>query len=1197
MTMMAIDLYTSHTGGFMTSYDVGKNNSLYHNNGDGTFTQITNLPIVNDSAYTRGHAWADLNNDGWLDLFLGNDGGGNIHQNDFLYISDGQGSFNQITTGDIVNDNGRTQGFALGDYDNDGFIDIFTSLDKLYHNNGDGTFTTITNTIASQFWVNWSNSWVDYDNDQNLDLFIHGSSGYPSRLLKNNGDGTFTALENDPLVTTVINNNGGQTWGDYDNDGDLDVFVSDFYKNQLYSNNGNGTFTRIMNEVVGNENVAESYGATWCDFDKDGDLDLFVPNAFGNPPNYFYINTYQNNGNANHWIDIKCNGTQSNRSAIGARIYVKAIINGQSKWQMREINANHAAPQGGVNPLNQHFGLGNAAIIDTLKVYWPASHITQIFTNVTPDRYIEITEGDNTIYAGKECKPDLPPSNVGYVTGQVYQDENNNCIYDAGIDFPIANRMVQADPGPYFVTTNDDGFYTFRIEAGNYSIHLAKQDYNNRSLQICQQDSLYYISILKDSTSSGNNFSLKLTTDTLGNCIVTVNTTFFGIDNCLNGPTYITPCPGHFHNYLYTVSNSINSTSPIPANTTLLLNLSSGMIFSGPSLLSCAGPLSPFGGSTITRTFTNQIVPGGTCNTIIRVWVPIGAPSPYISTAQYTVPSNPPGTNIIVNGDFELVGGFFSDYAIGCQMDGLYQISPGSVNAPLPPCNNWNHRGLDNTPGAGVNFLYADGANVTNWDVWREVRPVTIGQQYTFTAWYNNVSFQNNGSVNPRMQFLVNNTPTGNVVDLPMLPDIWVPFSASFTPSTSPVTLQLRSITGTLGSNDFGIDDISCISTNCGGIVFDQLIQNDACSCDPNDKLVNPSGCGINGNIKKDKDLKYTIHFQNIGSGPAHNILVKDYLDRDLDFSTIQILGSSHTITYSEILPDSSLIIFFEGIELPDSLSNPEGSNGYFTFSIKPKYNLLDGTVINNKAGVYFDNNEVVITNSTKNTLYEYPSPIASFSSNHACNSVSSYNFTYTGITTDNTSYLWDFGVNAIPQTSTNQNPMGIIFTNPSSPNYVTLTVFRNGCESSVTDSISIEDISCGMNKVLVCHNGHTICISNNALPAHLAHGDCIGSCQNINKSKQFNNKYFEKEINFNIQPNPAKNETNINFSIPDNDDVVLTVYNFMGQKVAELFNNYAISGEDYSVVFSLSNLSSGVYVVILKTSNVYEKRKLFIVK
>ncbi|PIY04437.1 MAG: hypothetical protein COZ21_06660 [Bacteroidetes bacterium CG_4_10_14_3_um_filter_31_20] len=135
------------------------------------------------------------------------------------------------------------------------------------------------------------------------------------------------------------------------------------------------------------------------------------------------------------------------------------------------------------------------------------------------------------------------------------------------------------------------------------------------------------------------------------------------------------------------------------------------------------------------------------------------------------------------------------------------------------------------------------------------------------------------------------------------------------------------------------------------------------------------------------------------------------------------------------------------------------------------------------------------------------------------------------------------------------------------------------------------------MNKVLVCHNGHTICISNNALPAHLAHGDCIGSCQNINKSKQFNNKYFEKEINFNIQPNPAKNETNINFSIPDNDDVVLTVYNFMGQKVAELFNNYAISGEDYSVVFSLSNLSSGVYVVILKTSNVYEKRKLFIVK
>ena len=466
-----LDLYISH--------DNGINNSLYINNGDGTFTKETQLNIVNDQAYTRDHAWVDINNDGWLDLFLGNDGQ-SIQQNDFLYISNQQGSFNQVTIGDIVNDNARTQGFSFGDYDNDGYLDIFISyhtINKLYHNNGNGTFTPITNTIASQPSISWSSGWIDYDNDLNLDLFIHGNFGSASRLLKNNGDGTFTALTNDPLVTTIVHNNGGQTWGDYDNDGDLDVFVSDFFKNQLYSNNGNGTFTAVTNEIVTNDSVAESFGATWSDFDKDGDLDLLVPNAFGNFPNYFYINTFQNMGNENHWVNIKCTGKQSNNSAIGARIYLKATINGVSKWQMREINANHSAFHGGQNPLNQHFGLGDATTIDSLKIYWPTSGITQLFTNVSPDRYIEITEDNNTINEGKECFADLPPKNPTIISGKIFKDDNDNCSFENNIDVPIVNRMVQSTPGPYFVYTEQNGDYEFRVPAGNYSI--SEVDLNN----------------------------------------------------------------------------------------------------------------------------------------------------------------------------------------------------------------------------------------------------------------------------------------------------------------------------------------------------------------------------------------------------------------------------------------------------------------------------------------------------------------------------------------------------------------------------------------------------------------------------------------------------------------------------------------------------------------------------------------------
>jgi hypothetical protein len=972
-----IDLYTSHDG--------GRNNSLYQNNGDGTFTQITDLIVVNDQAYTRGHTWGDLNNDGWLDLFLGNDGGNNIHQSDFLYLSTGPSSWIQITSGDLVNDNARTQGFCFGDYDNDGFLDIYTSLNQLHKNNGDGTFTKITNTIASQYWSQWSSSWVDIDNDLDLDLFMHGCFGWPSRMLINNGDGTFTALTNDPLVTTVVHNNGGQTWGDYDNDGDLDVLVSDFYKNQLYSNNGDGTFTRITTEIVGNDDVAEAYGATWNDYDKDGDLDLFIPNAFGNPPNYFYINTYQNTGNSNHWINIKCKGVQSNSSAIGARIYIKTTINNQSKWQMREINANHSCPQGGVNPLNQHFGIGEATIIDTVKIYWPKSGITQIFTNVTPDRYIDITEGDNNIYASKDCKSDLPTKNPGIVKGIVYNDVDNDCEYNSNIDYYLPNRIIKASVGDYYVITNDNGEYELRLPAGNYDINQIQLD--NETLQVSDcpaSDPLYNVNVTENQTLQGFDFVNLLEKLDCG-------VSFWVI------PPDTNPCPGSSTQLCFVVYNN------------------------GPSI------------SNFQTSITDNlglITSDSPCNLS-----PLPANKPCIHCVTVTVPNDPLtyfNENIIINFTFSGI----------CQ-----------------------------------------GENIS-------------------------------------------------------------------------------------GSSTFSIP------INC--------------AYDPNDKtLLNPEGCGEENIIDIKSDLVYRLRFQNIGNAPAKDILVSDKLDENLDMSTFKILDVSHSLTRFEIIPDNNLIFKFDNIMLPDSASNPEGSNGYIVFSVKPNADVTEGTVIKNQAGIYFDYNAVVLTNTTSNLLMSDPKPFADFTVNHSCTEMGLlFDFYYSGNYTGIETFYWNFGNEANPQYSTEINPSNIAFLTTGYKN-ITLTVDRGGCYSTITKEVDIFDTSCGKDKVLVCHNGKTICISKNALPAHLAHGVCIGKCENENKNARIINeqKVSEYSLYYNIESKNVVLTTNEAIQ-----DVVFQIYDNSGKLILSNSLNQVQEGNTY---INVNNLAPGFYLGLAKTSNSKEVVKI----
>lgn len=386
---------------FFTNWN-NQYNRLFENNGDGTFSQRNNSPVTGRRGYCETGSWADYDNDGDVDLFVTHSAG-NAHHNR-LFTNAGGWTFLEVTEDPVVADHYDSRSADWCDFDNDGDVDLFTANenhqnDALYRNAG-GAFTAESETeLVSDGQTSITSSWGDYDNDGDFDLFVGMMDGQQNRLYRND-DGSFTHVTDSPLADAA-GWSFGSAWGDYDNDGDLDLFVSNGWQgrrpNYLYENLGGGQFARVTAGPIAADS-GWSYGCTWGDVDRDGDLDLLVACWYEqNENNRLYLNS----GNGNRWLDVNCDGEAANCAGIGTRIRARAPVHGAAVWQLRQVSG-----QTGYcgQTLEAHFGFGDAAVIDTLEVLWP-SGFTDVHTNIAVNQVITVVEGAGYLNATQRPAP------------------------------------------------------------------------------------------------------------------------------------------------------------------------------------------------------------------------------------------------------------------------------------------------------------------------------------------------------------------------------------------------------------------------------------------------------------------------------------------------------------------------------------------------------------------------------------------------------------------------------------------------------------------------------------------------------------------------------------------------------------------------------------------------------------------------
>lgn len=440
-------------GGWLRDGFGDEPSSLLRNNGNGTFTDVTIPSGLKFMHPTQTAVWADFNNDGWLDVFVGMEslsktGKMNNHPC-ALYINNHDGTFTNVAAKAHCDINDFVKGVTSADFNNDGWPDIFISTMSgkkyLLKNKGKGGNNVdfedvtakagITNTQST--FTTW---FYDYNNDGWPDILVSGYNfekqlsyyaasealGKPVPnagnvfLYRNNHDGTFTDVTHETGLDKVVYSMGGN-FGDIDNDGYPDMYFGtgnpDFgslIPNKLFKNIDGKKFADVtISSRTGN--LQKGHGVAFADFRNNGIQDIFIEMGGAYIGDSYTSSLYLNPGQSNNnWVCLKLTGVKANRSAIGSHIKVTFTENGVQRSVYKDVNSGGSF---GSSPLRQEIGIGQAKMIDDLEIRWAGSGTVQHFHNVSPNQFLGITENSNklNVIHLKQIKfkmnmPDMPMS-------------------------------------------------------------------------------------------------------------------------------------------------------------------------------------------------------------------------------------------------------------------------------------------------------------------------------------------------------------------------------------------------------------------------------------------------------------------------------------------------------------------------------------------------------------------------------------------------------------------------------------------------------------------------------------------------------------------------------------------------------------------------------------------------------------------
>ncbi len=363
--------------GFLDLFVVSRGNDpsrLFRNIGGERFEMLTSGPLVEDSVSASVACWADIEGDGDLDVFLV----GYRSNPNVVYENLGSMSFRWVSNSPLNSGRGEARACACGDVNGDRLPEFYVANARqpnLYFiNRGNWEFERIKEGhVATDVGYSYGVSFADYDDDGDLDLFV-ANFDKVNALYKNDGHGNLDLIKEGNIVTETGGASKGHSWGDYDNDGDLDLYIGNGtygpnMQNFFYLNKGDGTFSRKFGEEAVNH-ADTSAGVAHGDYDNDGDLDLFVANWGGsNEINKFYVN--QTSGK--NWIKLLLRGTDSNRFAVGSKVELSVTRNGVPYHMYRWIYP--VTGYGSQNSYEVHFGLGDIRNVELISITWPSGQV------------------------------------------------------------------------------------------------------------------------------------------------------------------------------------------------------------------------------------------------------------------------------------------------------------------------------------------------------------------------------------------------------------------------------------------------------------------------------------------------------------------------------------------------------------------------------------------------------------------------------------------------------------------------------------------------------------------------------------------------------------------------------------------------------------------------------------------------------